>query len=249
MKKIIPISLMTFGVLLWIMIGLSLGTRSSQSETSLVTSESDQQGSTATQGFAKVLLNTVENLVMPTPTPVPKTVSKPTSKTTTKSKATSGIQTQTTTQPTASGLPKTIKIPKIGVSAPVEYVGLDGAGRMDVPKQWNSVAWYKLGFKVGDNGAAVMSGHLDTSSGAPAVFYRLGNLNAGDEIIVTDDKGVNHRFRVKSKQFFPWDQFPLETVFGSAGTPALNLITCGGTWDRSARNYSQRIVVYSELIR
>ena len=149
----------------------------------------------------------------------------------------------------SSGLPKTLIIPKIGVKAPIEYVGLDGAGRMDVPKQWYTVAWYKLGYKVGDKGSAALSGHLDTSSGSPAVFYNIGKLNTGDEISVIDDKGDTFKFRVYEKQYYPYDGFPLQRVFGSSGRVELSLITCGGTWDRNAKNYSQRIVIYSELIK
>jgi sortase (surface protein transpeptidase) len=157
----------------------------------------------------------------------------------------------TTAQPTVgNGLPKNLRIPKIGVNAAVEYVGQDAQGRMDVPKKAGNVAWYQypLGYKIGDSGAAVLSGHLDTSSGAPAVFYNIGKLNPGDEIMVTDTASKTFRFRVYEKQSYPYDALPLKRIFGSAGQPGLNLITCSGTWDRNNKNYSQRIVLYASLI-
>src|SRR5689334_11865216 len=43
--------------------------------------------------------------------------------------------------------PKTFAIPALNVSAAVEEVGMDKEGRMDIPKTWQDVAWYNLGYK------------------------------------------------------------------------------------------------------
>jgi LPXTG-site transpeptidase (sortase) family protein len=147
-----------------------------------------------------------------------------------------------------SGIPKNIKIPAIAVDAAVEIVGLDPQNRMDVPKRWENVAWYNLGYKVGDNGSAVLSGHLDTSSGAPAVFFDLDNLKPGDEITVTDTTSKSYKYRVYEKKTYPYDELPLKQIFGTAGKKGLNLITCSGFWDRNTKNYTQRVIVYAELI-
>jgi sortase A len=143
--------------------------------------------------------------------------------------------------------PKTLTIKKINVAAEIEHVGLDSQNRMDVPKNVKNVAWYKLGFKIGENGNAVIAGHLDTKSGAPAVFYKLNDLQNGDIVSVTDSSGKIANFRVTGKATFKYDQVPLEEVFGSSNRPKLNLMTCGGEWDEKSKNYSHRIVVYSEL--
>jgi len=150
---------------------------------------------------------------------------------------------------TGIGIPKTLKIPKIGVNASFESIGLDSQDRMDVPKSWYSAGWYNLGYRVGDSGSAVVSGHYDTVSGAPAIFYRLGSLNAGDQITVTLDTGKVFTFSVTSKQSYAWDQLPLQAIFASSGAPGLNLITCAGNWDRGSRNYTQRTVVYAKMIQ
>jgi sortase (surface protein transpeptidase) len=155
---------------------------------------------------------------------------------------------QTTTAPEQKSVavPQRIQIPKIGVDAIVESVGMDSQGRMDIPSNSDNTAWYNLGYKPGENGNAVIDGHLDKVSSAPAVFWNIKSLTEGDKIIITDANGSTYTFSVTNVVNYPWDNFPIKTVFGSADKPKLNLITCQGSWDQSSHNYSNRTVVFSE---
>lgn len=146
-------------------------------------------------------------------------------------------------------VPLTLRISKINVNTSVESVGQDNEGKMDVPKNYNNVAWYNLGVKPGDRGNAVLSGHFDTQSGNPAVFYYLNNLQIGDEIEVFDGNNNLFRYRVTNKAIYPENNFPLQEVFGATDKYRLNLITCDGTFNQASRSYSHRSVVYSELVR
>lgn len=143
--------------------------------------------------------------------------------------------------------PQNLIIPKINVNAVIEQVGEDLEGKMDVPKEAQNVGWYEFGYKPGEKGSAVLAGHLDTVTGAPAVFYNLGQLQIGDEVIVTDKSGKNMLFTVTKVQSYPFDQVPLQDIFTNNDKPRLNLITCTGTWNVGARNYSNRLVIYTEL--
>lgn len=149
---------------------------------------------------------------------------------------------------TAPGVPVTISIPKINVNATVETVGMDSQGRMDVPKNAVDTAWYSPGYRPGTNGSAVIDGHYDRVTGAPAVFWNLKNLNTGDTIIVTDNNGHKYTFSVDRLVKYPDNNFPIKEVFAASAVPMLNLITCNGIWDKVAKNYSDRLVVYSRLI-
>ena len=144
-------------------------------------------------------------------------------------------------------LPQKLIIPKLGIAAAVEYVGMDEKGNMDVPRNDNNVAWYELGFKPGAAGNSVMAGHLDTRTGAPAIFYQLDSLEKGDRIQIIGTDGSTKEFVVTHKQTYPYNAFPLVEVFGTSDKPRLNLITCEGRYNSSERNYSHRTVVYSEL--
>lgn len=147
------------------------------------------------------------------------------------------------------GVPLTLTIPSIGVTAPVEQVGLDDKKAMDVPKNVDGVGWYNLGTKPGDLGSAVVAGHMDKVTGEPAVFYDLEKVKIGDEILVMDEKQIQYRFKVTGSYSFPFDKLPLTEIFASTDKSRLNLITCGGEWDAKKKNYSNRLVVYTELVQ
>lgn len=143
--------------------------------------------------------------------------------------------------------PKRLRIPSISVDAEIESVGMDAKGNMDVPKDSDNAAWYNLGYKPGENGSAVIDGHFDKESGDPAVFYKLSSLTKGDLIEVEQSNGEMLSFRVITSEEYNFDQLPLQKIFNSPGAPTLNLITCDGVFNKSAKNYSQRLVVYAEL--
>ncbi|BCB02426.1 class F sortase [Bacillus sp. KH172YL63] len=142
--------------------------------------------------------------------------------------------------------PSRIDIPAIGVSTSIEAVGLKGNGEMAVTESFETTAWYQGGYKPGEPGNAVIGGHVDSRNG-PAVFYKLNRLSEGDEIIVSNKEGEKRVFVVTNKKEYPWDDAPLQSIFGYSPASSLNLITCTGDFDRSSRNYSKRLVVYTEL--
>lgn len=160
-----------------------------------------------------------------------------------------GVQTQneeeTKSLPTTA--PSRLTISKLGVSAAVESVGMNEKGEMAVPQEDMNVAWYNLGFKPGENGSAVIAGHFDTRTGAPAVFYNLDDLVNGDEVTVTYPDGTAYTFVVTDSTLYPYDDFPLQKVFNSTGTPTLNLITCDGVFNTQVRSYTERLVVHAVL--
>jgi sortase A len=146
------------------------------------------------------------------------------------------------------GVPVSIAIPKINVQTQVESVGMDTQGRMDVPKNASDTAWYSPGYKPGTMGSAVIDGHLDRITGAPAVFWNLKELTVGDTIQIKENNGRTYTFAVSQVAKYPYNSFPIQQVFGAFGVPMLNLITCNGIWDKNTKNYSDRLVVYSKLV-
>lgn len=143
--------------------------------------------------------------------------------------------------------PITVSIPKLGVEAEVEHVGLDSAGRMGIPVEFDNVAWYREGYVPGEVGNAVIAGHLDDGKGDPAVFFNLEELEVGDSVLVDGEEGRLH-YRVVGKEKLPYDAEDTSDIFGEADVPRLNLITCDGTWIANERNYSERLIVYTELV-
>ncbi|WP_270182615.1 class F sortase [Alkalihalobacillus sp. CinArs1] len=143
-------------------------------------------------------------------------------------------------------VPERLSIPEIDVDAKVEHVGQLPNGQMDVPKDDQNVGWYELGAEPGEAGNAVIAGHVDNKTG-PAVFFHLGDLKPGDVLTVTSNIGKSYEFTVESTSSYPRNDAPLEKIFGMSNKPRLNLITCTGTFNRSAGTHEERMVVYTVL--
>lgn len=155
---------------------------------------------------------------------------------------------ETTAVNTEKDLPKLLEIPKIKVSAKVQSVGLNAKNEMDVPSNDWDVAWYNLGSKPGKIGSAVIAGHLDDRIGQPAVFWNLDKLEIGDDVFVTDGNNNKKHFQVVSSKKYETGTAPLEKIFGANDGVYLNLITCGGVWDRTKNNYTERFVVFTKYV-
>ncbi|MGG1686679.1 sortase domain-containing protein [Pseudalkalibacillus sp. NRS-1564] len=142
--------------------------------------------------------------------------------------------------------PVQVEIPAIDVKAPVENVGILENGQMGVPEDINKVGWFEPGFKPGTKGNAVLAGHVDSKTG-PAIFFYLEKLSKGDEIILTDKEGEKMTFVVTGKERYPYNDSPIEKIFGTTDSRTLNLITCVGTFNRSKGTHEERLVVSTEL--
>jgi LPXTG-site transpeptidase (sortase) family protein len=144
--------------------------------------------------------------------------------------------------------PASIRIAAIGVAAPVGALGFNEAAQtVDVPSKPMNAGWYRYGSAPGEDGSAVILGHVDSKTG-PAVFARLKELRRGDEVAVTmSDRSVIN-YRVDAIATYPNAKFPAERVYGATGPTTLNLVTCGGTYDRTEGGYQSNVVVYTSLL-
>jgi sortase A len=143
--------------------------------------------------------------------------------------------------------PSRVQIPSMDIDTNVIPVGLLENGEMEVPEKTDVVGWYNRGVKVGAKGNAVLAGHVDSKKG-PAIFFYLKNIKIGEKIIVTDEKGMERTFEVKSKESYPSDEAPIEKIFGPSDIRNLNVITCTGTFNHDEHLYPDRLVVYTQLI-
>ncbi|GCD96569.1 class F sortase [Embleya hyalina] len=145
--------------------------------------------------------------------------------------------------------PVRIKIPRIKVDAPFIGLGLNSSGVLEVPPAGdrNLAGWYEDGVAPGSRGNALVLGHVDTMMG-PAVFWGLGSLKAGDIVEISRADGSVAKFAVDSVEAFPKDAFPDERVYGKTRDAQLRLITCGGTYDRKAKDYKDNVVVFAHLL-
>lgn len=144
--------------------------------------------------------------------------------------------------------PERLVIPKIGIDAHVQHVGLTAGGAMGIPSNFTDVAWYQYGPAPGFLGSAVVDGHLDNGLGLAGVFKRLGELEAGDDVYVERVDGTRLHFKVREVALYDYKAVPLDRVFNRSDGAYLNLITCEGSWVRRDRTYDERLIVYTELV-
>ena len=125
-------------------------------------------------------------------------------------------------------------------------LGLQADQTVSVPNSYTKVGWYEGGATPGENGPAVILGHVDSKEG-PAVFYSLGQLKVNDEIEITRSDGTVVVFVVEKLQRYPQSDFPTLAVYGSTDNSTLRLVTCSGTFDKREQRYSHNLVVYAKL--
>ncbi|MFJ5552849.1 class F sortase [Streptomyces sp. NPDC093225] len=146
--------------------------------------------------------------------------------------------------------PQRVDVGSIGVQAPVVPRGLDKDGAIDPPpyEQPGTVGWFGSGTRPGAAGAALLVGHVDTRS-KPAVFYGLSATQVGEKVRVLRADGVVAEFTVEEVRVYERDRFDAAKVYGPRvpGRAELRLITCGGTYDKTAKEYTANVVVSAYL--
>jgi sortase (surface protein transpeptidase) len=140
--------------------------------------------------------------------------------------------------------PTRLRIPAIGVDSTLGQLDKKADGTMDVPSDFNQPGWYARGPAPGEKGPAVILGHLDSYTG-PAVFWRLSVLHAGDVIEVDREDGSKVTFKVTRIASFSVDSFPTAEIYGPSAGPELRLITCGGTYSLTRRQYLSNVVAFA----
>ena len=151
-------------------------------------------------------------------------------------------------QPPAPDNSDRLTIQNIGVDAKISTVGLTKEGNMEAPGNIYDVGLYKYGAKLGQNGTAVLAGHLDGAIGEKGVFYSLDKLKAGDIIKINRNNAAPLTYKVTKSKVYKSTDKPTE-VFKSASGANLNLITCTGSWDKNKSQYDERLVVFTTLVK
>jgi sortase (surface protein transpeptidase) len=152
----------------------------------------------------------------------------------------------TTTPPAKRLTPVRIRVPAIGVDAPLVKLGLTHDGALAVPTKAMTAGWYTGSPVPGLVGPAVIAGHVHWS-GIPAVFAHLSRLTPGDRIIVTRSDISTATFAVDRIATYPKTRFPTKLVYGSLDVAGLRLITCGG-FDPVSRAYEANVVVFATMV-
>jgi LPXTG-site transpeptidase (sortase) family protein len=176
----------------------------------------------------------------------PAAESLPPTESTTTSVASGGTTTSILTHPIEE--PVRVVIPAIDSDATIVQVGVeeDDPGSMEVPP-FGQAGWFHVGPAPGEPGPSVIVGHVSSRNG-PDVFYRLKDLDRGDEILVHDRSGDVATFVVDSTEIVLKTELPTERIWNNTPEPVIRLVTCGGEFDAQTRHYLSNVIAYGHLV-
>lgn len=157
-----------------------------------------------------------------------------------------------------------MRIPSLGVEAPIEAIGkIPGQNKLDVPRPRN-VGWYDIYDKPGFGTSALFSAHKDWArDNIRGPFYALTELEDGDLVIVVMDDGREYVYEVFFQRRYAAGDMPMhdliwpheaenEELLRPADEEWVTLITCGGdfipTEPDGSGYYVHRDVVIARLV-
>lgn len=162
----------------------------------------------------------------------------------TEGRSSTGVPGANTDVARAPGQPVRIAIPAAAISAPVDPVGVESDGEVQIPEDVTRVGWYRYSVAPGSSaGSTVLVGHVDSAVQGEGAFFGLHTLAAGNVVRLQLAGGRTLTYRVVSRQQFPKGQVPLQALFALTGAPRLTLITCGGSFNETIRSYRDNIVI------
>jgi hypothetical protein len=144
--------------------------------------------------------------------------------------------------------PAGLRIAALDLKATVVPAGVDpDTGEFAVPPSVDRVGWYQFGPGLtATAGSIVMSGHVDAADQGKGAFFRLGDLEQGDPIVLTGPDGKTREFEVVARERYRKTKIPLDKYFARDGKPRLTLITCGGPFDKATGHYRDNVVVTAQ---
>lgn len=140
-------------------------------------------------------------------------------------------------------LPKIITIPSLSVRAYLQSVGVDQYGLIAVPNNVHLAGWYINSVKPGKEGLSIITGHRDGAT-IGGIFRNLEKLKKASKISIEYGDGSMEDFEVvdlKTLSIEDAYDFMYSRVEGV--NAQLNLVTCGGKWNKETKTYEKRIIV------
>jgi hypothetical protein len=136
------------------------------------------------------------------------------------------------------------------IDVPVDPVGVQPDGQMEIPPLAERAGWYRYGSTPRDaSGTTLVAAHVDSvASAGLGPFARLTDVAAGDPVDVTLADGSTVRYVVTAVERIDKAQVPWPDVFARDGPPRLVLVTCGGQFLRDRASYSDNVLVTAEPV-
>jgi len=140
-----------------------------------------------------------------------------------------------------------VDIPAVGAVAPVDPLGLNRDGTLEVTDNFARAGWYTGRPTPGEAGPAIIVAHRSSRRG-PGAFWRLPEVLPGQQVVVTRADGRRVLFVVDRLEQHRKAAFPTGAVYGPTPEAALRLITCGGPFEPALEDhYRDNVVVFARM--
>ena len=150
--------------------------------------------------------------------------------------------------PLEASAPVRVDIAAVGVTAKIGPLGLNPDGTLEVPGNFARAGWYTGRPTPGEAGPAVIVAHRASRRGGPGAFWKLPDVQPGQQIVVTRADGRRVLFAVDRVEQHRKDAFPTAAVYGPTTETALRLITCGGPFEPAlGDHYRDNVIVFARM--
>ncbi|MFF3484415.1 class F sortase [Streptomyces sp. NPDC002701] len=140
--------------------------------------------------------------------------------------------------------PRSLSLPRLGVRAPVDPVGVADDGQVEVPDDPRRVGWYRFSPAPGEpSGSSVVVGHVDSDGRGLGVLVALADVRQGDRVLVRRADGSSVEYRVAARRSVAKQDLAASEAFRRDGPGVLTLITCAGPYLPDRGGYQRNLVV------
>jgi len=148
----------------------------------------------------------------------------------------------------ASDLPRRIIIDNLNVNGFVQQVGLDEQNAISVPSNVHMAGWYVNSKKPGDDGLSIVDGHVSGRYN-DGIFKELSSAKIGSVFSIEfGDLSVRKFEIVEVKQLPESQSADFLLKYDESIKAQLNLITCGGKFNKDSATFDDRVIVVAKRI-
>ena len=144
-------------------------------------------------------------------------------------------------RPVLTSLPARMSIPALGLDYPVQSMGADSIGTMQIAPALEIISWFDRSAIPGNEGNAIFGGH-NLWRGVRSQIYNLDELEIGDELEIEYEDGTSMKFLLESVFVYELRLAPAHIIMDPGGEQKLTLITCKPPFNTERRTSDNRIV-------
>ncbi len=146
--------------------------------------------------------------------------------------------------------PRYLSVAKLDLQkARITPVSTTTDDRIEAPANIYDAGWYTKSAKPGEAGAVFIDAHVSGPHN-PGIFSKLKSLRLGDGISIERGDGVTVKYVVEYVEQISASEVDMRKALNPyvAGKNGLNLMTCGGMFDKQTNQYQDRVIVYASQV-